>query len=109
MLEALAYDYKLGLKLMKEMFNKFKIRKILVTGGGSNSKLWNQIKADVLGLPYIRLGSYEFGLRGCGIIVGYGVGAYQDFVFTARDTNRDTKGEKFLPDKDNHKIYSIHS
>jgi len=109
MLEALAYDYNLGLKPMKEMFNKFKIRKILVTGGGSNSKLWNQIKADVLGLPYIRLGSYEFALRGCGIIVGYGVGAYQDLVSTARDMNRDTKGEKFLPDKDNYKIYSIYN
>jgi len=106
MLESIAYDYDLGLKLMKKMFPEVEVNEILTTGGGSNSKLWNQIKADVLGLPYIKLSSYEFALRGCGIIVGYGVGAYQDLVSTARDMNRDTKGEKFLPNKDNHKIYS---
>jgi len=109
MLESIAYDYNAGLKLIREMFPEFKIKEILVTGGGSNSNLWNQIKADVLGIPYVKLSSYEFALRGCGIIAGYGLGVYQDIVSIAKSIKAEMRKEKFFPDDKNHKIYSAYS
>jgi sugar (pentulose or hexulose) kinase len=38
--------------------------------------LWNQIKADVLGVPYQRLSGGEFGTWGCALIAGKAAGLY---------------------------------
>jgi xylulokinase len=49
-----------------------------VTGGGARSDLWNQIKADVLGIPYRRLRHEDTSAIGCAIIAGYAVGVFDD-------------------------------
>ena len=47
------------------------------------SKLWNQIKADVLGIPYVQLSRGEFAVLGAAIVAGYAVGVFTDLKATA--------------------------
>jgi sugar (pentulose or hexulose) kinase len=59
------------------------IREIRATGGGSQSDLWLQIKADVTGKPYHRLATHEGTPLGDAIMAGVGVGVFKDIVSAA--------------------------
>jgi xylulokinase len=52
-------------------------------GGGSKSPLWNQIKANVLAVPYLRLQRAELGTWGSAMIAGKAVGLFSDLAETA--------------------------
>ncbi len=52
-------------------------------GGGARSQRWNQIKADVLGVPYRTLKRAEFATWGSALIAGHAVGLYPDLAGTA--------------------------
>ena len=108
-LESIAYEYDLGLFHLKKLFPDYKIDRILVTGGGSNSKLWNKIKADVLGIPYLKIESYQFALRGSGLLAGYGVGAVKDLKKTALKVDIGKNIKEFKPAKANKKLYESYS
>ena len=49
-----------------------------MVGGGAKSMFWNQIKSDVLQLPYVRLNRTEAAALGSAILAGYGVGVFDD-------------------------------
>ena len=51
-----------------------------VIGGGAQSSVWNQIKANVLGVPYLRLSRSEFGTWGSAMIAGKAAGIYDDLA-----------------------------
>jgi len=105
-LESIAYEYNIGLSSIIRLFKDYKIENIMVTGGGSKSKLWNKIKADVLGMPYFIMESYQFALRGSGLIAAYGVGAISDLENVASKSNIISYKNKYMPDKKNNKIYN---
>jgi sugar (pentulose or hexulose) kinase len=48
----------------------------VILGGGSNSDLWCQIMADVLGAPVTRAHTAEATNLGSGILCAYGIGWY---------------------------------
>ena len=52
-------------------------------GGGASSTVWNQIKADVLNVPYQRLQQDEFGTWGSAMIAGKAVGVFDDLAEVA--------------------------
>ena len=52
----------------------------MLSGGGSRSKLWPQIFADVLGVPVSVATSRETGALGAAIAAGTGVGLFADFT-----------------------------
>jgi xylulokinase len=54
-----------------------KIKEIRSTGGGSKSKIWNQIKANVTGKPVNTLKTEETTLLGAMILAFYGLGFYK--------------------------------
>jgi xylulokinase len=54
------------------------IEEIRIWGGGAKSSLWNQIAADVYGVPAARTVISEGGLVGAAICAGVGVGIYND-------------------------------
>ena len=58
-----------------------------VVGGGARSQVWNQIKADVLNVPYQRLKGNEFGAWGAAMIAGKAAGLIDDLAEHA-DTHR---------------------
>ena len=47
-------------------------------GGGSKSAVWNQIKADICGLPVITSNFHEPGCQGAAVLAGVGSGIYKD-------------------------------
>jgi xylulokinase len=49
-------------------------------GGGSRSALWNQIKADVCGLPVVTLEGDDAAVRGDAMIAGVAVGLFPDLA-----------------------------
>jgi L-fuculokinase len=49
-LEALSFYTRQGLKKLEKAGN-FKAQSVICVGGGSKNRLWNQIRADVLGVP----------------------------------------------------------
>ena len=72
-------------------------------GGGTRSSLWNQIKADVLGLP-ILLPQVSVGAAfGSAVLVGMGLGLYPD----VRRTLREMVGfqARYEPDRETHAMY----
>jgi xylulokinase len=52
------------------------LRELRVMGGGAKSRLWNQIKADVTGLPVAATHTPETTALGAGLLALVGVGAH---------------------------------
>jgi xylulokinase len=49
---------------------------VRTSGGGARSRLWNQIKADVCGLPFVTLVNEEAALLGDAILAGAACGVF---------------------------------
>ena len=56
----------------------FKTRELLLVGGGSRNALWNQMKADALGIPLKVLDEAETTVLGASFFGWSGVGMYPD-------------------------------
>ncbi len=67
-LESIAYEYKNYYRILSENFN-YQGKAIYGTGGGTASDLFCQIKADVLGLPYIKIEVKESATLACAALV----------------------------------------
>ncbi len=104
-LESIAYDFNMSLSYMKELFPEFNIKRLMVMGGGANSRVWNQIKSNVMGVGYGRIGGYQFALRGSGIVAGFGVGAIEDIKKTILNKNIEKNITEYIPDKEITEIY----
>jgi xylulokinase len=75
-----------------------------VVGGGARSTRWNQIKADVLNVPYQRLKRGEFGAWGSAMIAGKAVGLFDNLAeVAARHAQPD--GDPARPQPEHHAIY----
>ncbi len=67
---------------------------MLLSGGGSRSRFWSQMIADVLGLPVEIPDGGEYGACGAGLLAGTGIGWYPSIgdasrrVRTVRRTHR---------------------
>ncbi len=103
-LESIAYEYAYYLKILMELLPKLELVEARVVGGGARSEIWNQIKADVLGVPYQRLKGNEFGTWGAAMIAGKAAGLIDDLVVHAERSAR-LSGSSCVPSKINHEIY----
>ncbi|MBX7235711.1 MAG: xylulose kinase [Caldilineales bacterium] len=83
-LESIAYDFAEALEVVRSYFPDAAFSEVRVIGGGAKSALWNQIKADVLGLPYVRLRREDVAALGCALMAGAAVGIYPDLAAAAR-------------------------
>jgi len=83
-LESVAYEYAFYLRVEQAQFPDLRFREVRIVGGGAASPVWKQIKADVLGLPYVDLNRSEGSVLGAAIIAGRAVGAFADVKETAR-------------------------
>jgi len=105
MLEGNAYEYDYFLRVMKEYgFNPLEIRAV---GGGGRSGVWNKIKADVLGIPYVRLNREDGAVLGLAAIVGFAVGVFKDLATPIRKWVRPV--ERIHPRKEFHQLYEGYS
>lgn len=95
-LEGLAFEYAYYLRVLRQLLPDLQLLESRVVGGGARSALWNQIKADVLGVPLQRLQGEEFGVWGCALIAGKAAGLFDDLAAAAEATAR-PEGAPFRP------------
>lgn len=73
-MEGVVYSLRDSLSIMKEL--DIKMDRFIASGGGSKSKLWMQIQADVLNEEIYRVETIEQASLGAAIMAGVGTGVY---------------------------------
>jgi xylulokinase len=104
LLESIALEYAYYLRILRELLPSLELVQARGAGGGARSPIWNQIKADILDVPYQRLKGNEFGTWGAAMIAGKAAGVINDLAAHAAYTVF-TEGEPAIPNLENRKIY----
>jgi xylulokinase len=76
-LEGIAYEYRKGIEILRES-KGIECERIFASGGGSRSDIWNQIKADVINIPFCKSNIQETGTFGAAMLAGVGIGLYSN-------------------------------
>ena len=59
-----------------ERIGRFKAESLIISGGGSKNQLWNQIRANILGIPLRRVRVYETTVLGAALFAYKGTGFF---------------------------------
>ena len=103
-LESIAYEYAWYLRILGEYIPNLELTETRAVGGGARSDAWNQIKADVMGVPYQRLDRGEFGTWGAAMIAGKAAGVYDDLAAVAA-AHAQPAGQPIRPSAERHEFY----
>jgi xylulokinase len=103
-LESIAFEYAYYLSILQDLIPDLELFEARVIGGGARSPDWNQIKADVLGVPYQPLQGAEFGSWGSAMIAGKAAGIFDDLSAIAHEKAL-PRGNPLQPDPDHHDVY----
>lgn len=103
LLEGIAYDHRLAWNKMRTLYPNFQTKEVVVYGGGARSRLWNQIKADVMGLSYVASRREDMAALGDAIIAGCALGMFDDLATTAERML--DRGDHFDPNPARHDQY----
>lgn len=104
-LESVAFEYAWYLDILRRNIPELQLLETRVAGGGGRSAVWNQIKSDVLGVPYRRLTHREPGTWGAALIAGKAAGIFTDLAQVAWET-ADVDGDLVEPDQASHAAYA---
>jgi xylulokinase len=85
-LESIAYEYSVYTDIIRDLSPDIDLERIISVGGGSNSRVFGQIKADVLGVPVSTIQLADTAVLGCCAIAGYGVGLYNSIIEPVKTT-----------------------
>ena len=101
-MEGVAYEMRLNRERLAASGVLFD--RLVATGGGARSKLWMQIKSDVLGIPFDALEVEDAGTVGCAMMAGVAAGAFRDLKEAAAAMVKRT--DTYEPDPARHARYS---
>ena len=101
-MEAVAYEMRLNRERLAASGVAFD--RLVATGGGAKSRLWVQMKADVLGIPIETLETDDAGTVGCAMMAGLACGAFGSIAEAAAKMVR--RVGRFDPDPARHALYS---
>ena len=93
-LEGVAYEMRVNQERLVQSGVVY--RRLVATGGGAKSKLWMQIKADVLGVPVTSLETEDAGTVGSAMMTGVATGVFADLDAARRTMVREVA--TFTPD-----------
>ena len=93
-MEGVTYEMLLNLNRLKKA--GISPKKLYATGGGANSEVWLQMKANILGVPVTALDAPEVGTVGTIMLTGVAVGAFSDIRSAAKIMVKEKK--TFYPD-----------
>lgn len=101
MMESIAFEYMAWSKIFRDQ--NIDIKSTTIIGGGANSSMWNQMKADILNTECKTLKIADAGALGNAALAAYGVGESKDLVKTVNDwiEIKDT----YTPNEENHEAY----
>jgi xylulokinase len=77
-LEAVALEYAIYKGALGKLHPTLPLKELRVTGGGERSALWNQLKADVLGVKVVQIAHCGGSAAGAALLAAHGVGAVQN-------------------------------
>jgi xylulokinase len=73
-LESVALEYAVYRKALRRLWPDAALSDLRITGGGEKSELWNQMKADVLGIPIVQIQEGGGAPMGVALLAGVGAG-----------------------------------
>jgi len=100
-MESVAYSLRHVKEVVEELGGV--VKEIRSVGGQSRSILWNQIKADVLGVPVVSLTHEPTEPLGSAMIAGCGIKIFKSFI-DASDRIVRVK-QRFEPNPSNRRVY----
>lgn len=100
-MEGVVYEMRLNMDRLREA--GVDVRALRATGGGARSKVWLQMKADILNIPVTALRSEEAGAAGSAMLVGVAVGAFANLEEAAKVMVVPT--DTYFPRQEVHKRY----
>lgn len=101
-LEGIAFEQRLaGDGVMAVLGQRFK--EYIVMGGGSRSKLWNQIMADITGVMVVRSTTTEATCLGAGILAAIAAGWYPSAAEAAKAMTG--TADRFIPQPEKNTFY----
>ncbi len=100
-MEGVAYEMRLNYDALADSGIRF--TKLHATGGGAKSKVWMQMKANILNLPITSLKTSDAGTVGSAMLTGVAVGVFKDLEEAASVMVR--QRETYLPDPMRHEQY----
>ncbi len=100
--EGLAYALREG-KEKLERKGRIKVKRLLVSGGGSNSDGALQLTADIFNLPVVRPHTSETSALGAAINSAVGLGYYPDYPTAIQAMTR--AGKEFQPNIEHAALY----
>lgn len=103
-LEGIAYEYAAWADIVRGTGQT--IHEARVLGGGAGSPLWNQIKADVLGIDFVPMVRQECGVLADALTAAAATGHVTDIPATIKDWQE--AGEVVRPDAGRHATYGHH-
>ena len=92
-MEGVAFAEKERAQMMENRNRPY--RKMMISGGGCRMAAWNQIKADVMGIPVYALRDYDAAEAGAAAIAATGVGEFADLNEAIKAY--DFRPEEYLP------------
>ena len=101
-MESVCLMIRHNLEVMKE--NGIEVKGIHILGGASKSRLWNQILADVTGLPVATLKNSENAVMGACLLASVGIGVYPDIESACQNTVK--PDSRYTPDLLTHELYN---
>lgn len=103
LLESFSYEFASVLNIMKANYPDIRFDEIRVIGGAARSDLWNQIKCDVTGIPYVRLNRSDLTMLGDIILAGHAIGMFDDIKKVSQSFFKKVK--RYEPNERNNKYY----
>lgn len=103
-LEGLGYALREGLEKIEKKSGK-KVKKVMVSGGASQSDRVCQLSADIFGRTMVRGKTYETSALGAAINMAVGLGIYHSYE-QAVESMVHYEDKEFVPNKDNVEVYS---
>ena len=100
-MEGVAYEMRLNYEALAGSGIHFE--RLNATGGGARSKIWMQMKADVLNLPITALKTVDAGTVGSAMLTGIAAGLFRDLSDAAEHMVQEM--ETYLPRPEMHEKY----
>jgi len=101
-MEGVCFEIRRNIEVMREL--GIKIEEMRITGGATRNPTWNQIQADVYGVPVAKGVVEEATSLGAAILAGVGAGIYKDVADAAEKMV--IIGERRTPIAKNHELYN---
>ena len=102
-LEGVALEYGIYLQILRDLYQDLSISEIRITGGGEKSRIWNQIKADVLGVSVVQIEASEGAPMGLALLAGYAAGIIKDLDDAAQHWTK--TGRRTTPNPQKNEFY----